>query len=287
MSIALAVEDLCKEYPKFKLDKVSFSISQGCIMGFIGRNGAGKTTTLKSILNLVHSSAGSIKFWGMDLFEHEDEIKQRIGFAGGAVGYYKRKKIKDIISVTKTFYSNWDEEAYRKYMDMFSLDEEKCPEQLSEGMKVKFSLVIALSHKSELLILDEPTSGLDPVSREELLDIFIHLAKEGVAILFSTHITSDLDKCAEYVTYIKQGKIIASKQTDAFVDSYRIIHTEEELTEEQRKAVIGECLTRKGSTCLIHKESIAIFDQYETQIPTLEDIMVHIEKEDTNEQADS
>ena len=217
MSTVLKIDGLIKNYPKFKLDGISFEIESGTIMGLIGRNGAGKTTTMKSILNLIKIEEGDISFFGMKLNEHEDEIKQRIGYAGGAVDYYKRKKIKDIISVTKTFYKNWSDDAYVKYMDMFSLDEDKTPSELSEGMKVKLNLVIALSHGAELLILDEPTSGLDPVSRDELLEVFKYLSKKGVAILFSTHITSDLDKCADYITYIRTGKVEATGKMSDYI----------------------------------------------------------------------
>lgn len=207
MGKVLSVSGLRKEYPKFTLDNISFDIDEGMIMGLIGRNGAGKTTTIKSILNLIHTSAGEIQYFGKSLNEHEAEIKQQIGYAGGAVDYYKKKKIKKIISVTKTFYSDWDDEAYRKYMDLFELDEDKTPSELSEGMKVKLNLTMALSHGAKLLILDEPTSGLDPVSRDELLEVFKLLAGKGVAILFSTHITSDLDKCADSITYIRKGQL--------------------------------------------------------------------------------
>jgi len=217
----LEVSGLRKVYPKFELRDVSFRVPRGCIMGFIGRNGAGKTTTIKSVLGLVHPNEGSVRFFGMDLAENEQAIKQRIGYAGGAVDYFSRKKIRDIVAVTKLFYGNWDEEAYRRYMEAFSLDEEKAPGQLSEGMKVKLNLTLALSHRAELLILDEPTSGLDPVSRDELLDIFRALRAKGVSILFSTHITSDLDKCADSITYIKKGEILASDTMEAFVGSSR------------------------------------------------------------------
>ena len=213
----LEVRGLCKQYPSFRLEDVSFSVEPGSIMGFIGRNGAGKTTTLKSILNLVHPSAGEIRYFGMDLAAHEREIKQRIGFAGGAVDYYGRKRIADIVAVTRMFYSNWDEREYRRYLDAFSLDPDKTPSQLSEGMKVKLNLTLALSHHAELLILDEPTSGLDPVSRGELLDAFTFLRDRGVAVLFSTHITSDLEKCADHITYIARGRLIDSAPMDAFL----------------------------------------------------------------------
>lgn len=153
----------------------------------------------------------------MDLAAHEAEIKQRIGYAGGAVNYYKKKKIRDFIAVTRRFYPAWDDNAYRKYMDAFSISENKTPSELSEGMKVKLNLAIAMSHGAELLILDEPTSGLDPISRDELLDIFRLLAEQGVSILFSTHITSDLDKCADHITYIRAGQVASTGPIDRFL----------------------------------------------------------------------
>ena len=213
----LEVQGLCKTYPGFQLRDVSFAVAPGSIMGFIGRNGAGKTTTLKSLLHIVHPDAGEIRFFGLDLNGHEGEIKQRVGFAGGAVDFYKRKPIRTLAAVTRSFYGNWDEAAYRRYLDAFSLDESKSPMQLSEGMRVKLNLTLALSHRAELLILDEPTSGLDPVSREELLDAFRFLKDRGVAILFSTHITSDLEKCADHISYISKGKLLASEPMDAFL----------------------------------------------------------------------
>ncbi len=213
----LEVEGLRKQYPSFILEDVSFSMEEGRIMGLIGRNGAGKTTTLKSIFNLVHPDAGRIRLFGLEMPAEERQIKQRIGFAGGAIDYYKRKKLREIVAVTKRFYENWDEEAYHRYSEAFSLDDEKTPLQLSEGMRVKFSLTLALSHRAELLILDEPTSGLDPVSRAELLDTFLFLKERGVSILFSTHITTDLEKCADDITYLAKGKLIASEPLDGFL----------------------------------------------------------------------
>ncbi len=213
----LEIQGLTKRYPAFLLDGVSFSFDEGRIMGLIGRNGAGKTTTLKSIFNLVHPTAGEIKILGMKMPECENEIKQQIGYAGGAVDYYRRKKLRDIVKVTRIFYPNWDEEAYRKYLDAFSLDEEKSPMQLSEGMRVKFSLTLALSHCARLLILDEPTSGLDPVSRAELLDTFRFLRDRGVSILFSTHITTDLESCADDISYIAKGRLVASQPLTEFL----------------------------------------------------------------------
>ena len=221
MSI-LKVNNLHKKYPSFHLNDVSFTLEAGRIVGFAGRNGAGKTTTIKSMLNLIHPDAGEITYFDMPLNGHEAEIKQRIGYSTGTVSWYPRKKLKDIVSVTKNFYPNWDEDAYRKYMQLFSLDENKTPLELSEGMKVKFNLLLALSHKAEILILDEPTSGLDPFSRDELLDIFMGLRDEGVAVFFSTHIVSDLEKCADDIIYISHGRIQAAMPQDDFRSTHSL-----------------------------------------------------------------
>ena len=209
MSI-VEVRGIWKAYPSFRLKDVSFSLEEGKITGFIGRNGAGKTTTIKSMLNLVHTDSGEIRFFDLPLPAHEKEIKQRIGYSAGTVSWYPRKTIREIAEVTKSFYPSWDEGAYRKYLTLFGLDEHKRPVELSEGMKVKFHLLLALSHRAEVLILDEPTSGLDPFSRDELLELFDRLKDHGVTILFSTHITSDLEKCADNILYISGGEIKAA-----------------------------------------------------------------------------
>ena len=211
-----------KAYPSFKLDAVSFGIEQGRITGFIGRNGAGKTTTIKSMLNLIHPNGGAVSYFGMPLAGNEMEIKKRIGYSTGTVNWYPRKKIRDIVAVEKRFYETWDEAAYHKYLSMFSLDDGKTPLELSEGMKVKCNLMLALSHKAEVLILDEPTSGLDPFSRDELLEIFMELKKEGVAVFFSTHIISDLEKCADDIVYLSKGKLVAASSREAFMEEFSL-----------------------------------------------------------------
>ncbi|MCQ2401868.1 MAG: ABC transporter ATP-binding protein [Lachnospiraceae bacterium] len=219
MSI-VTIKGLTKEYPSFKLDGVSFCLKEGRIAGFIGRNGAGKTTTIKSMLNLVHPDAGSIFYFRMPLIGNEAEIKGRIGYSTGTVNWYPRKRIRDIVDVEKRFYDTWDEEAYNRYLEMFDLSEEKTPLELSEGMKVKLNLLLALSHGAELVILDEPTSGLDPFSRNELLELFMELKGHGVAVFFSTHIISDIEKCADDIIYISGGKIVAEMEKAAFMEKY-------------------------------------------------------------------
>lgn len=278
MSI-IEVKNLCKNYESFKLDNVSFALEKGKITGFIGKNGAGKTTTLKSMLNLVHADSGEISFFGTNFNENELEIKQKIGYVSGGVNFYSHRKLKSITNVTKSFYKNWDEKAYREYLSKFALDENKTPSQLSEGMKVKYSLALALSHNAELLILDEPTSGLDPISRDDLLDVFLDLCDRGVTIFFSTHITSDLDKCADNIVYIQNGRIIANDNLKAFVSGYKAVElTDDELSAADKSLLIGCKRSKEGHTAIIKTENSANIKAKITDAD-IETIMIHLEKE--------
>lgn len=212
----VTIRNLKKSYPAFKLDGISFSLEAGRITGFIGRNGAGKTTTIKSMLNLVHPEEGDIEYFGLPLKGHEAEIKKRIGYSTGTINWYPRKRIYEIADVMKDFYDNWDEDLYRQYLKMFDIDENKKAMELSEGMKVKCNLLFALSHGAEALILDEPTSGLDPFSRDELLELFEKIKSQGVAVFFSTHIITDIERCADDIVYISHGNIVAACSGDEF-----------------------------------------------------------------------
>lgn len=214
------VHGLVKKYPSFELKEISFGLEKGRITGFIGRNGAGKTTTIKSMLNLVHPDSGTIRFFGDPITAYESEIKKRIGYSTGTISWYPRKKIRDIVGIVKNFYETWDDDSYQRYLKLFSIDEMKTPLQLSEGMKVKLNLLLALSHRAEVLILDEPTSGLDPFARNELLDIFESLKNDGVAVFFSTHIISDIEKCADDIIYISDGSIKAAMAKADFIGKY-------------------------------------------------------------------
>ena len=214
------VRNLVKRYPSFELSEVSFCLDSGRITGFIGRNGAGKTTTIKAMLNLIHLDGGTVSFFGKPLAGNEAEIKKLIGYSTGTVSWYPRKKIRDIVDIVKRFYETWDEEIYRRYLDLFGLDQTKTPLELSEGVKVRLNLLLALSHRCKVLILDEPTSGLDPFSRNEILEIFSKLKKEGVSVFFSTHIISDIEKCADDIVYISKGKIGAAMPLEDFVHQY-------------------------------------------------------------------
>ncbi len=279
----LTVKGLCKAYPGFALKDVSFSLRAGTVTGLIGRNGAGKTTALKSLVNLVHPDRGEMIFFGKPFLGNELSAKQQIGFTLGGIDYYPAKKIKTITAVTRRFYPDWDETQYRRYMQAFGLDEEKTPKALSEGMKVKYSLALALSHHARLLILDEPTSGLDPVSREEILDLFLDLAEqENVGILFSTHITSDLEKCADNIIYIRNGRILAEMQLSAFEDQYRLAELSDDVPEALSGSLIGLKREKAGKSALIKTANLPMnqpFPGVTFKTAGLDAIMVHLEKE--------
>ena len=217
----LEINSLCKKYPTFELSNVSFSLDAGRIMGFIGRNGAGKTTALKCIYNLVTPNSGTVLYQGHPILEDEALFKSEIGLLFGEVDYYPNKRLKAMTAVTKRFYPKWDEKLYEQYLADFGLDPTKRLKELSSGMKVKYGLALALSHGAKVLLLDEPTSGLDPVSRDELLDIFLKIVGDQEhAILFSTHVISDLEKCADDITYIQKGKILVSETVASFEKAY-------------------------------------------------------------------
>lgn len=277
----LSVRNLCKSYEKFSLKDVSFSLDSGYIMGFIGTNGAGKTTTLKSILGLVHKDSGSVQVLGRDFGQNELELKQHIGFMFGGVDYYSKTVIKRITDVARRFYDNWDKSIYESYMRRFALDENKRPSELSHGMRIKYSLVLALSHHAKLLLLDEPTSGLDPVARDDLLELFQELIEDGErSILFSTHITSDLEKCSDYITYIENGRIIESRAKDELLDAYRLVKG----TNDQLGGVESRLIARKthsfGFTGLIRTADLRQEDSLTTELPSLEDIMIYHSKKE-------
>ena len=276
MKSPLTVQGLCKNYPAFQLKDVSFSLVPGTITGFIGRNGAGKTTTINSMLSFVRPDAGEISFFGLPRAEHEREIKEKIGFVSAGMTYHTRKKLKLITAVTKTFYPAWDDGTYEKYMAAFGLDGEKTPAELSNGMKIKYALALALSHGAELLIQDEPTSGLDPVSREELVEIFLKLKDEGKTVFFSTHITSDLEKCADRILFLQQGCLKADNTLDGFRDAWRIAECAGEIPPALKETARGACRTKEGYTVLVRTEDA---QACETREATLEEIMIHLEKE--------
>lgn len=277
----LKIDGLCKQYPAFRLDNVSFSMQAGTIMGLIGRNGAGKTTTLKSMLQLVSPDAGSISICGLEMPRDEREIRTRIGYVSGGVSYYPRKRLRELSAVTKSFYPDWDDARYAQRLKRFSLDADKRVCELSEGMKVKYQLAVAMSHRAELLILDEPTSGLDPVSRDELLQTFLDLCEqEGVSILFSTHITSDLEVCADTITYLQNGRVAVSMEKAALTQTYLLVRGQADACPAAlRERLIG-ARTHKGELeALLRRQDAALAAGFALQTANLEQIIVHLERE--------
>ena len=285
MTSALKVEHLNKKYPSFSLKDVSFEVKPGEIMGFIGRNGAGKTTTLKSIMNMIHYESGTITVFDKDMTEHELENKQRSGFALSELNYYPNRTIRQLMNVTKRFYKNFDEVKFSEICKLFDLNIDKKLEELSSGMKVKYSVAIALSHKAELLILDEPTSGLDPVSRDEILDIFREIVKnKDRAILFSTHITSDLDKCATNITYIHNGEINYTGTKQAFIDGYLFVKDKNKNHALEKEYIACKELDdRIEGLISMDKKELFIKNGLKPREPDLEEIMVYLERSKNNE----
>lgn len=280
MDKILEVNNLRKEYKYFTLNNISFSLERGYIMGFIGPNGAGKSTTIKLIMNLIHRNQGTIKIFGLDNIEHEKEIKDRIGFVYDENYYYEELTMDTMKKIVMPFYSRWDDDAFSKYMKDFDLNPKKKIKELSKGMKMKFALAVALSHNAELIIMDEPTSGLDPVFRREILDILYSIIQdENKSIFFSTHITTDLEKIADYITFINKGSIVFSKTKDDIMESYGIVKGGLELlNSSSRKEFLGIRENAFGFEALTddqNKVKKLFGDKVVIEKPSLEDIMVY------------
>jgi ABC-2 type transport system ATP-binding protein len=276
----IEVKDLRKSYKDFALKDVSFSLPEGYIMGFIGENGAGKTTTINAMLNITSKEHGLVHILGKNMDDEELDIKSEIGFVSGE-SFYHKKKIKAITNVYKRFYKHWDEDKYQGYLKRFNLDEDKRVDELSKGMVMKYMLSLALSHQAKLLILDEPTSGLDPVARDNLLEIFQSLVEElEVTILFSTHITSDLEKCADYITYIHQGQIVESMAKDDMLDKYRLVTGSMDDLEAIKDTIISYKTNAFGFIGLILRDHQLDKGNLRYGQPSIDDVMIYFaEKE--------
>ncbi|GHU08481.1 ABC transporter ATP-binding protein [Spirochaetia bacterium] len=294
----LEVEKLCKTYPSFSLKDVSFKLDAGCIMGFIGVNGAGKTTTLKSILNIVRPDGGSVRFCGRDVYTDEAAFKRETGFMFGTIDYYTKTKVKKVTGVFSRFFDAWDEAAFRGFLERFNIDVNKKIGELSAGMRVKLGLAMTLSHGAKLLILDEPTSGLDPVARDEFLDLLQEIVADGSkSVLFSTHITTDLDKCAGRIIFIRNGLLIADDTKDGLLEKHILVSGKTgELSEDLKDAMIcwkinnpvsssknalinDSALNESTFTGLMLKERLSAPGALVVEQPNLEDLMVYYNRE--------
>lgn len=280
MESILEIKDLKKQYKGFLLNNINFNLNRGYIMGFIGPNGAGKSTTIKLIMNLIKKDSGEIKVFGLDNIKSERDIKQRIGFVYDENYYYDELTTEEMKRIIASFYKNWDDELYNKYTKEFVINRKSKIKELSKGMKMKFSLALALSHQAEFIIMDEPTSGLDPVFRNEILDILLDVIQdENNSILFSSHITTDLDKIADYVTFINNGEIVLSDEKEKIFEHYSVIKGDKEILNDNIKnKLIGlrnnkygfEALTTDAMEMRELLKGRASFEE-----ATLEDIMLY------------
>ena len=221
---AIEIKNVTKKYDGFTLDNISFNVPRGSIMGFIGQNGAGKTTTIRSLLNIIPINAGEIKLLGLDYAEQEQAIKERIAVVFDELPFHDIFNANDMSRIFKGLYQKWDDKVYESFLDRFQLPRKKKIGQFSKGMKMKLQIACALSHDAELLVMDEATTGLDPVVRSEILDIFLeYLQDENHSILMSSHITSDLEKIADSVTFIDRGKILVTGYKDEVLGNHGVI----------------------------------------------------------------
>ncbi len=280
---AIEIRQLNKRFHDFSLKNVSFILPRGYIMGFIGPNGAGKSTTIKLMMNLLRKDSGEIKILGLDHQRHEKDVKEQIGFVYDEGFFYEELTLGETARMMSRFYRHWEDSTFADYLKKFQVNPSLKIKELSKGMKMKFSLAVALSHQAKLLIMDEPTSGLDPIVRSELLEILSWLMQdEEKAIFFSTHITSDLEKTADYITMIHQGEIVFSQSKEALFDEYHLVKGPKSLlTAPFTSHLAGikensfgfEGLYKGPEHSLLPREQIAVAR------PTLEEIMFYIIKE--------
>lgn len=280
MQNILEIKNFTKKYKDFSIENLSFTLEKGYIMGFIGPNGSGKTTTIGAIMNLIPKSSGVINIFDLPIEQHEKAIRDRIGFVYDECPYFLNLSLKNNAKLIAPFYSKWDQQEFERLMKLFELEPSKQLSKLSKGMKTKFSIVMALCHHAELIIMDEPTAGLDPIFRREILDIFYDLIQDGkTSLLFSTHITSDLERIADFITFIDDGKLVFSKPIDEIRDTYKIVKGSNDLLNKiPSDYIIGKRQTKYGFEALTaHSKEVhdLVGDSVLLEKATLEDIMIY------------
>lgn len=276
----LELKNVCKSFRDFTLNNISFTLPQGYIMGLVGPNGAGKTTTIQLILNMLEKDTGEILVFGKDNVVSEKEIKQDIGIVFDSIFYVDSWTVKDTEKAVSIFYNDWRHDIFNDMVKRFDLPQTKKVGELSRGMQMKLMLACAFSHNAKLLILDEPTSGLDPVTRDEFLEILQDYIKDGErSVLFSTHITSDLEQVADYITLVNQGNMIFTGSMEDLLNSYRLIKGKpRDLTIELEKTIIGLRKTDMGFDGLISAKAATQYKNYIIDDVKIDDVVVRIGK---------
>ncbi|MGN0438690.1 MAG: ABC transporter ATP-binding protein [Lachnospiraceae bacterium] len=276
---AIEISGVTKKYSGFTLDNISFNVPKGSIMGFIGQNGAGKTTTIRSLLNIINIDEGEIKLLGLDYLQNEQEIKERISVVFDELPFHDVFNAKDMARIFEGIYPQWDNAVYTQYLERFGLSMKKKIGEFSKGMKMKLQIACALSHNAELLIMDEATTGLDPVVRDEILHIFMEYLQDGErSILMSSHITSDLEKIADSVTFIDKGRLLISGYKDDILESHGILKCDKsELANIDEEDIVSVRMNSYGAEVMLHDRQSASY-KYSGAIidpASLDDIMLY------------
>jgi ABC-2 type transport system ATP-binding protein len=282
MGNALDVSGLGKTYPGFALADVSFSLPEGYIMGFVGRNGAGKTTTIKCMVGMLAREAGRVEVLGREVDGDDVMVKQDVGVVFDQPFYPGNWTVTQVGQALQPFYRDWDTALFTRNINRFELPPGKRVRELSHGMGLMLMLAAALSHHARLLILDEPTSGLDPVARDDLLDVLAeYIAGGDTSVLFSTHITSDLERIADYITVVDAGRVVFTGAKDDLAETYRMIHGgPSQLTDETRRRSIGLRQSTVGFSALVRAtDTDSLPPGISQEAPSIDDVLIHIAKE--------
>jgi len=283
MNAALEFDGIAKNYKGFTLDPATFELPSGYIMGLIGPNGAGKTTLIKLVLNLIRGNAGAIRVFGLDHLEHEKQIKVRIGYVPDEPKFYEDIALKNLKRATAPFYPRWDDARFNSLVDAFDLPLDRKFKKLSQGQKTKFALALALSQGAELLVLDEPTSGLDPVFRQELLKMLGELLQdEKTSVLFSTHLTADLERIADFITFIRDGRIVFSAPKDEVLDRFMLVKGGREVLDAASRGLFDGIRVHthglEGLTSRANEVRQRLGDRVAIERASLDDVMVLMER---------
>ncbi|AUS87086.1 ABC transporter ATP-binding protein [Lysinibacillus capsici] len=280
MENVVELKNVTKRFKGFSVNHINLQVKRGFVTGFIGANGAGKSTTIKTMMNLLRPDAGEVKLFGLDYKTHEKEIKQRIGFVYDGNIFFEGLNLKDIKRIVAPAYKRWDDTIFYQYVEQFELPLNKAIKTFSKGMQMKASLAIALSHHAELIIMDEPTAGLDPIFRRELLDLLQELMVDGNrTIFFSTHITTDLDRIADYIAFIQKGELVFNQSIHDVAENYALVKGELNLLDrDTEKAFVHVHRASTGFEALTDNIKAAknIFgDTVIIERASLEDIMYY------------